>query len=157
MAKYVEQNLGKNESIVKMAKMTPVFLVFKWVWGILGFWLLLIPTFKALLATVEYSKLELAVTNKRVVGRAGVLKTVSLDAPLNKVQNVAVDQGLFGKIFNFGSVTITTAAGAIPFTGVSHPDAFKGMVMQQIDQYEEDRVKQQAAEMANAMAGVLNK
>ena len=47
MAKYVEQNLGKNESIVKMAKMTPVFLVFKWVWGILGFWLLLIPTFKA--------------------------------------------------------------------------------------------------------------
>ncbi len=157
MAKYVEQNLGKNESIVKMAKITPISLVFKWVWGILGFWLLLVPTFKALLATIEYSKLELAVTNKRVVGRAGVLKTFSLDAPLNKVQNVAVDQGLFGKIFNYGNITITTAAGAIPFVGVSHPDAFKGMVMQQIDQYEEDRVKQQAAEMANAMAGVLNK
>lgn len=157
MAKYVEQNLGKNESIVKMAKITPIELVLKWVLGILGFWLLLIPTFKALLATIEYSRIELAVTNKRVVGRRGVFTTNSLDAPLNKVQNVKVDQGLFGKIFNFGGITITTAAGSLLFPGVSHPDAFKGMVMQQIDQYEEDRVKQQAAEMANAMAGVLNK
>lgn len=157
MEKYVEQNLGKNESIVKAAKFTPIYLVWMWVKGILLCFLLLIPTFKALFATIEYSRKELAITNKRVVGRVGVFKTVSLDAPLNKVQNVEINQNLIGKIFNFGHVSITTASGSIPFGGVDHPDAFKGMLMAQIDQYEEDRVKQQAAEMANAMAGVLNK
>ena len=157
MAKYVEQNLGKNESIVKEAKLTPVYLVGKWVVAILFCWLLLIPVFKAIWATIEYCRTELALTNKRVVGRFGVFSTESLDAPLNKVQNIAIDQGLWGKIFNYGTITITTAAGALMFHGISHADAFKGMVMAQIDQYEEDRVKQQADEMANAMAGVLNK
>ena len=58
MAKYVEQNLGKNETIVKAAKFTPIYLIWMWVKGILFFWMLLIPTFKALFATIEYIKLR---------------------------------------------------------------------------------------------------
>ena len=81
----------------------------------------------------------------------------SLDAPLNKIQNASCKHGFWGKIFNFGIIEIDTAAGKYYFPGIQNPDAFKGMLMSQIDQYEEDRVKQQAAEMANAMASVINK
>jgi len=132
-----------------------LFLVGTWIKGILLCWLLLIPVFKAIAATVRHFKIELAITDKRVVGKVGVFNTKALDAPLNKIQNVSVAQPFWGKIFNYGTVKINTAAGEFDFDGIASADSFKGMIMAQIDQYEEDRVKQQAAEMANAMATAM--
>lgn len=157
MGKYVQSNLGKNETIVAEAKLTGLMLLGKWIVGILFFWLLFIPTIKAIVATVRFKNVELAVTNKRIVGKTGVINSGSLDAPLNKIQNVSASSGFWGKIFGYGRITIQTAAGSYDFYGVKTPDSFKGIIMAQIDQYEEDRVKQQAAEMAQAMAGVLNR
>lgn len=156
MGNYVENNLGKNESIVKKADLNGLFLLATWLKGILFFWLLFIPLIKAIIATIQFMNMELVITNKRIVGKIGVLNTKSLDAPLNKIQNVSVDQPFFGKIFNFGTVKVNTAAGTFEFAAVKNADAFKGMVLAQIDQYEEDRVKQQAAEMANAMSAAIN-
>lgn len=155
MGKYVESHLGKNETIVKKADRNGLFLLGTWIKGILLCWLLLIPTFKAIIATVKFNHVELAITNKRVVGKVGVANTQSLDAPLNKVQNASVEQPLFGKIFNYGTIEIDTAAGKFFFPAIKNAESFKGMLMAQIDQYEEDRVKQQAAEMANAMSAAL--
>lgn len=157
MGKYVENNLGKNETVVKKADLNGLFLLSAWLKGILLCWMLFIPTIKAIIATVRFCHMELAITNKRVIGKVGVMKTKSLDAPLNKIQNVAVSQPFFGKIFNYSTIRIDTAAGNFEFGAVKNGDAFKGMLMAQIDQYEEDRVKQQAAEMASAMAAALNK
>jgi len=155
MGKYVENNLGKNETIVKKADRNGLFLLGTWIKGILLCWLLLIPVFKAIIATIRFTHIELAITNKRVIGKVGVANTNSLDAPLNKIQNASVSQPFFGKIFNYGVVRIDTAAGSFEFGCIKNAEAFKKMLMAQIDQYEEDRVKQQAAEMASAMSAAL--
>ena len=157
MGKYVESNLGKNEVLVKKAELNGLFLLSAWIVGILFFWLLFIPTIKAIIATVRFSHIELAITNKRCIGKVGVANTSSLDAPLNKVQNVSVSQTLGGKIFNYSTVQIDTAAGKFVFGAIKNGEAFKGMLMSQIDQFEEDRIKQQADQMARAMAGVIGK
>jgi len=157
MSKYVENNLTKNETIVKKADVNGLYLIGVWVVGILFCWLLLIPLIKAIVKTVQFNNIELAITNKRIVGKVGVANTKALDAPLNKIQNVSVTQKLGGKMFNYGTVQIDTAAGKYYFPSIKNADAFKGMIMAQIDQYEEDRIAQQAQQMANAMAGVLNK
>ena len=157
ISKYVENNLGKNETVVKKAELNGLFLLTTWIQGILFCWLLLIPLIKAISKTVQFKCQELAITNKRVIGKVGVANTSALDAPLNKIQNISVKQTFWGKIFNHGIVTITTAAGNFVFPAVKNADAFKGAIMAQIDQYEEDRIKQQAAEMASAMGAVLNK
>lgn len=154
---YVEKNLGKNEVIVKKADRNALFLVGTWVKGILLCWLLLIPTIKAIAATIRFTHVELAITNKRIVGKVGVFNTMSLDAPLNKIQNVSDKQTFFGKIFNYSTININTAAGEYTFDCIKSGAQFKGMIMAQIDQYEEDRIAQQATQMANAMAGVINK
>ncbi len=157
MGKYVEGTLGKNESIVKKAELNGLFLLGAWIKGILLFWLLFIPTIKALIATVKFFHIELAITNKRIIGKVGVLNTKALDAPLNKIQNVSVTQPFFGKLFNFGTVQIDTAAGKYTFSSIKNADAFKNMILAQVDQFEEDRVKQQASEMANAMSAAINR
>ena len=157
MGKYVNSNLTKGETIISEAKITVLFLVKKWIVGILFCWLLLIPTIKAVIATIKFFNIELVVTNKRIVGKAGVINSGALDAPLNKIQNISTSSGLFGKIFRYGNIEIRTAAGEFRFYGVKHPESFKGIIMSQIDQYEEDKIKQQADEMAQAMANVINK
>lgn len=154
---YVEKNLGKNETIVKIANRNGLFLVGTWIRGILLCWLLLIPVFQAIIRTIQFFNVELAITNKRVIGKVGVLNTSALDAPLNKIQNVGEKQTFWGKIFNFSVITINTAAGEYVFPCIKAGAQFKGMIMSQIDQFEEDRMKQQATEMANAMAQVVNK
>jgi len=152
----VENNLGRNEEIVQEAKLNTIFLVGVWVFGILFCWLLFIPLVKAIIETVKFNNIELAITNKRVIGKTGVVNTSSLDAPLNKVQNSSVKQTLFGKIFNYGIVKIDTAAGSYTYGAVKDVEEFKRKLMVQIDKYEEDKVKQQAAEMAKAMANAVN-
>lgn len=62
MGKFVENNLIKNEKIVKECKPTMLFLIPKWIFGILFFWLLLIPLIKAIIATVQVCNIELALT-----------------------------------------------------------------------------------------------
>lgn len=156
MGKYVDRSLGKNETVVNTAKLNKLFLVGTWIKGILLCWVLLIPTIKAIIATVRFFHIELAITNKRVIGKVGVLNTKAMDASLNKIQNASVTQPFWGKVFNYGTVQIDTAAGKFTFEAIKNADAFKNMLLAQIDQYEEDRVKQQAAEMASAMASAMS-
>lgn len=154
---YVENHLNRGEQVVKKADRNGLFLLAAWIKGILLCWLLLIPTIKAIIATVRFKHVELAITNKRIVGKVGVANTNSLDSPLDKIQNVSVSQKFFGKIFNYGTVEIMTAAGKYEFGAVKNAEAFKGMIMSQIDQFSEDKMKQQAEMMAKSMASVINK
>lgn len=157
MGKYVEQSLGRNEVIVKKAELNALALLSAWIFGILFCWLLLIPTIKAIIKTVQFNHIELAITNKRVIGKYGVLNTKSLDAPLNKIQNSSATQSLGGKIFNFSTITINTAAGEYKFGNIKNGNAFKNMLLAQIDQYEQDKIAEQAQQMTSAMASAINK
>lgn len=151
MGNYVERNLNPKESILKNAELHPIHLVMAWIWGIVGCWLLLIPTIIAIRKTIIYLNTELSVTDKRVIGKAGFINSTSLDAPLNKIQNVTVSSGLWGKIFKYGNIEIQTAGDAIAFYAIKDGDNFKKFLMNQIEEYESSRIKAQAQELAAAM------
>lgn len=104
---------------------------------------------------IRFLTTELGFTNKRLIGKVGLIHTKSLDSPLNKINNVSSSSGLFGKIFGCGNVNITTSSGAYLYKGIVKPEQFKTNLMKQIDQFDEDRIKQQATEMANAMKGTI--
>ena len=157
MGKYVENNLGRDEKIVKKAELNGLFLLGTWLVGILFCWLLLIPTIKAIINTIKFNHVELAVTIRRVVGKVGVFNTQTLDAPLDKVQNVSVTQTLGGKIFNYSTVRIDTAASQFEFPAIVRANEFKGALMNQIDQAQEEKLAKQAQQMAQAMAGAINR
>ena len=156
MGKYVENNLNRNETIIRKAVLHPGELIKAWVFGILFCWFFLIPLINAIKVTITYCNTELAITNKRVIGKAGFANSAAIDAPLSKVQNVNTSSGLWGKIFGYGNVVIMTAADKIPFSGIRKPEEFKRALMAQIDQAEEDRIAEQAKAMAAAMAAANN-
>ena len=104
---YIAKNVLLNDEVVKIQpKKNPIFLVFKWIWGILGCWLLLIPTIKAITATVKFCTTEYAVTEKRVIEKTGWISTHTDDMPLSKIENITVNYTFLGKIFNYATVSI---------------------------------------------------
>lgn len=152
MGKYVNEHLNRNEEIVNTAVLSKAFIIWPVIYGFFGAPLLFIPTIIAIVRIIRFLCTELAITDKRIIGKVGIINTKSLDAPLNKIQNVSAESGLIGKILNFGTIKIMTASGTFNYPGVKEADVFKNRVLDQIDQYENDKIKAQAAEMAKAMS-----
>lgn len=100
---------------------------------------------------IKFFTTKLIITNKRVNGKTGLINTNELDSPLNKINGVQVKQGLFGKIFNYGTVSITTASTAFNFDYIDKPNEFKNILNNQIEKYDDDRIEKQAKKMAEAM------
>lgn len=166
MSMYVEQNLGRDEVIVAKAVIHPISVIVSWIGAAIfliiactlpnmikwfGFFLFIMVLISAISKTISVSTSELAVTNKKLIGKFGLINTKSMDAPLNKVQNISVSSGLFGKMFGYGHISIHTASGNFMYRHVKQADNFKAVVMSQIEAYEENEAKRRASEIARAM------
>ena len=83
--------------------------------------------------SVNYFNDYYVITNRRVTRREREVFFFEgrTDAPLEMVQDVTVGTNLTGRIFNFGNVTIRTAAkvGAIVFAHVPDPDGVRDMIL----------------------------
>ena len=56
------------------------------------------------------------VTNRRVIVKRGIVGLDYEDASLNKINNVFLRQGILGRLFGYGTISITTAGVAgMPF------------------------------------------
>jgi len=123
----LEKNvLSSNETIKIRPEKNPVFLVLSWIWGILGFWLLLIPTFRAIKKTVQYCNTEYLVTDKRIMEKYGWLSTHTDEMLLTKIENIVVNYTFFGKIFNYGTVSIQGAnRNNVNFTCIKNAEKLK--------------------------------
>lgn len=100
---------------------------------------------------IAFFTTKLIITNKKITGKTGLINTNQLDSPLNKISGVQVEKSLFGQIFNYGTIKITTASTVFNFKYIGNPDEFRTILNNQIEQYEEERIKRQAQELAAAM------
>jgi membrane protein YdbS with pleckstrin-like domain len=93
-----------------------------------------IAVLAAIPAFVRRRSSEFAVTNKRVVVKVGLVRRHSTEILLRQVEGITVDQGLMGRIFDFGTIVIEgTASDRTPYTGIGAPMKFRLAVQEQID------------------------
>lgn len=144
MSSKIDNYLSKDEKVIREVKISlapHIALMFVAI-GFITIWFGLIEKFTT----------TLCFTNKKVIGKTGLIRTKALDAPLNKINNISVEQGFFGKILGYGTIRIDTSSGTYQFANVSNPTGFKSALMEQIDKYDEERIQKQA----QAIAGSLN-
>jgi len=125
MASYVEGVLTKGEQVVYKAKVSlwslaPMFL--------LG--LILLPLWVGLLfwaaAAVRYFTTELAITNKRVIAKFGLIRRSTIEINLQKIESIQVNQSILGRVFNYGSIVLSGAGDPqAPIPGISNPLQFR--------------------------------
>ena len=49
---------------------------------------------------------EIDVTNRRIVYKCGLIKRHTVEMNMDKVESVDVDQSIFGRLLNYGDITI---------------------------------------------------
>lgn len=126
MSSYVEGALVKDERIVHIGHISLWSL-----WHLVVFGVVLLPAlglglvFLAV-AYVRYKSTELAVTTKRVIVKHGFIRRQTVEINLNKVESIQVDQGVLGRVFNFGTLVLAgTGTSHAPISGISEPMAFR--------------------------------
>ena len=76
--------------------------------------------FSGLPALIRWLTTELAVTDRRVIYKAGFVSRHTLEMNRSKVESVDVDQTLLGRLLGFGTVMVRGTGGSfepIPFIG----------------------------------------
>ena len=77
-------------------------------------------------AYIRYKTTELAFTNKRVIAKEGFIKRNTIELTISKVESIQVDQEVFGRMFNFGTLIIGGAGDPqAPIAGISDPIEFR--------------------------------
>jgi uncharacterized membrane protein YdbT with pleckstrin-like domain len=139
---YVEKNLLPNEEITYQARLhwiiyalpAVVFVIAillvlgggGWIAGsVLGViaFVLFLPQW------IKTSSSEFAITNKRVLIKVGLVRRHSLELLLQKVEGIGVDQGILGRIFGYGTITVAGVGGTKEaFRMISNPLEFRRQV-----------------------------
>lgn len=57
----------------------------------------------------------LILSDKRIYGRAGIIKVQSLSAPISKIQTVYIKKGILGRILGYGDIKIHCVTGIYIF------------------------------------------
>ncbi len=126
MSSYVEGALVKDERIVHTGHIS------LWsMWHLIALGIVLLPALGLgliflIMAYVRHHSTELAVTTKRVIVKHGFIRRQTVEINMNMVESIQVDQGVLGRLFDFGTLIISrTGTSHAPITGVSAPMDFR--------------------------------
>jgi len=80
-------------------------------------------------AAIRRATTELAVTDRRVIYKAGLLARHTLEMNRSKVESVDVDQSILGRIFGFGTIIVRGTGGSLePIRMISDPLTFRSHI-----------------------------
>ncbi len=124
---YITRSLGPNEKIIYRAH-------FNWLWRARGWIVLLVMLAIAAVAYQQHDHWaatiisaagvvafvlvmlpiwtkEVAITNERLIYKRGIIARDTNEIQLRAVEEVALDQGIFGRIFRYGQISVHGTGG----------------------------------------------
>jgi membrane protein YdbS with pleckstrin-like domain len=153
---YAEKNLAPGETIIYRARyhwiyyrtalafllVAAVFALWWWlgsrlgsastssVSGMLALLFLGAAVASFLVRRVRNAADEFVVTNRRVVRKVGLLSREADHAPIEKIQDITIDQGVMARLLGYGNVALETASerGRIVFPDIARPEAFRSAI-----------------------------
>ena len=102
--------------------------------------LLIVGILNFIWVALTFRSNEYVLTNRRVMQVGGVINKHSTDSSLEKINDAALTQSFFGRIFNFGDLDVLTAseAGIERFRMIHDPVQFKKTMLDVKHEYELD-------------------
>jgi uncharacterized membrane protein YdbT with pleckstrin-like domain len=85
-------------------------------------------------ALVRRSSTELAVTNRRVIAKFGLVARSTVEMNLAKIESVRVEQTVMGRLLGYGSIIVTgTGSTMDPIRFIANPIAFRQAIQAATD------------------------
>jgi uncharacterized membrane protein YdbT with pleckstrin-like domain len=146
---YVDQNLLPGETVIYRAKLHPIIFASAIFFAVVGVFFLIVGSIDkavsgfailgvfflavgGLFGLARYVRLatsEFAITDKRVLVKVGLVRRHTLELLLAKVETIGVDQGVLGRLFDYGTIIVTGTGGTKePFKAIANPLEFRKQV-----------------------------
>ena len=134
---YIEANLLPGEEVVQRARLHWIVFLKAIAVAVVGLAVLVIqPLVGAIIVGIgllmalppwlERTTSEFGVTSKRVIIKVGLIQRRTLELLIRQVEAISVDQSLSGRIFNFGTITLTGTGGVREtFHNIANPLEFR--------------------------------
>ena len=75
-----------------------------------------------MVALIRRGTTELVLTDRRIIAKRGFITRTTVEMTLAKVESLHVNQGLLGRVLNYGDVTVVgTGSSLEPLRGISGP------------------------------------
>lgn len=101
---------------------------------VIGLGFLLVGGFSLIKAFIHYRYSELAVTNKRVIAKFGLIQRETIELLHKNVESLHVSQSIIGRLLNFGTIIINGTGGvSTPISGIVSPLEFRKQALLTID------------------------
>jgi uncharacterized membrane protein YdbT with pleckstrin-like domain len=96
---------------------------------IVGGLLILLSLFSALGALIRRATTELAITDRRVIYKTGIIRRHTMEMNRSKVETVGVDQSILGRLLNYGTVIVRGTGGSFePIAYIGDPLTFRSHI-----------------------------
>jgi uncharacterized membrane protein YdbT with pleckstrin-like domain len=83
----------------------------------------------ALRALIRRATTELAITDRRVIYKAGLLRRHTVEINRSKVETVGVNQSILGRLMGFGTVVVRGTGGSFePIPFIAEPLTFRNHI-----------------------------
>lgn len=129
---YITDTLAKDETLLATGSISKWSLFHVYFAALLfAISVVLLPLTGLLLlyAWLKIRSTEMGVTSKRVIRKSGVIMRDTSEIRLSKVESVSVNQGILGRMFGYGTVTIVgTGGNGAVMKGVKDPLRFREAV-----------------------------
>ena len=77
---------------------------------------------------------EYYITNKRLIVKKGIVQRNTSEIRLVKCEGVMVEQSMLGRLFNYGTIKITTGEVVNTYQFIASPIRFRTMLNETLDQ-----------------------
>jgi len=140
VSNFVETSIMPGESVVFKGEVSPWAMAKEIVVSTLFFFLglgtLRVPSMAlmfiflgALLlgfTYLQFKSIECCITTKRIIAKFGVIQRSTIDLNLSRAESIRLEQGILGRIFDFGSLVVSGAgAPQAPVPGIIRPMEFR--------------------------------
>ena len=127
---YIDESLVDGETLIHRARISwwsqfPLLLL-----GVVTLVIVVGLVFLAM-AWIRVRSTELAITNRRVIAKSGFVKRHTVEINLDKVEALKVEQGVWGRLLNFGTIFISGAGTSVaPIRDIADPLVFRRKFME---------------------------
>ena len=129
MGSFVETTLAPGETVKYQARVSVWSLWFLILLGVATVWTLFGLVF-FLIAFLKWWSTELAITDKKVVAKYGLISRQTVEILLPRIESIQVQQGFIGRICNFGTLVMSgTGTAQAPIVGISNPLMFRRVLL----------------------------
>ncbi len=91
-----------------------------------GIVVLLVAVISLIVAFIRRHTTEIAITSRRAIYKTGVVRRITSEISVDKIETVLVDQSILGRLLNFGTIVIRgTGGGLEPVRNIGDPLTFR--------------------------------